>query len=260
MKENPYDEPRFFEKYSRMDRSQKGLTGAGEWHELQKLLPDFSGKRVLDLGCGYGWHCNYAAEQGAAYVLGTDISRKMLEAAQERNTGAAIEYRQAAMEDLRFPDSSFDVVLSSLAIHYVEEYGALVRNIGRWLAPGGSFVFSVEHPVFTAYGSQDWYYGPDGEILHFPVDSYYLEGRREAVFLGERVTKYHRTLTTYLDTLVRNGFRLARVVEPQPPEDMMELPGMRDELRRPMMLLVSAVKETVSGQPLGWKGLQSCVD
>ena len=69
-----------------------------------------------------------------------------------------------------------------------------------------------------------------------------MEGPREAVFLGERVTKYHRTLTTYLDTLLENGFRLTRMVEPQPPEDMMELPGMRDELRRPMMLLVSAVK------------------
>ena len=242
MKENKYDDPRFFEKYSQMTRSQQGLAGAGEWRELEKLLPDFHGKRVLDLGCGYGWHCQYAAEHGAAYVLGTDISQKMLEAARARNPGPSIEYRQAAMEDLRFPDGSFDVVLSSLAFHYVKDFRPLVRSISRWLTPGGSFVFSVEHPVFTAYGSQDWYYGPDGEILHFPVDNYYVEGPREAVFLGERVTKYHRTLTTYLDTLLENGFRLTRVVEPQPPEDMMELPGMRDELRRPMMLLVSAVK------------------
>lgn len=242
MKENKYDDPRFFEKYSRMTRSQQGLAGAGEWRELEKLLPDFHGRRVLDLGCGYGWHCQYAAEHGAACVLGTDISQKMLEAARARNPGPSIEYRQAAMEDLRFPDGSFDVVLSSLAFHYVKDFRPLVRSISRWLTPGGGFVFSVEHPVFTAYGSQDWYYGPNGEILHFPVDNYYLEGPREAVFLGERVTKYHRTLTTYLDTLLENGFRLTRVVEPQPPEDMMELPGMRDELRRPMMLLVSAVK------------------
>ena len=248
MKENKYDDPCFFEKYSQMTRSQQGLAGAGEWRELEKLLPDFHGRRVLDLGCGYGWHCQYAAEHGAACVLGTDISQKMLEAARARNPGPSIEYRQAAMEDLRFPDGFFDVVLSSLAFHYVKDFRPLVRSISRWLTPGGGFVFSVEHPVFTAYGSQDWYYGPDGEILHFPVDNYYLEGPREAVFLGERVTKYHRTLTTYLDTLLENGFRLTRVVEPQPPEDMMELPGMRDELRRPMMLLVSAVKDRPQGQ------------
>lgn len=242
MKENKYDDQEFFEAYGKMERSQKGLDGAGEWHELQKLLPDFQGKMVLDLGCGYGWHCKYAAVHGARYVLGTDISKKMLEAARTRNPGPSIEYRRAAMEDLDFQAESFDVVLSSLAFHYVKEFEPLVQNISRWLKSGGSFVFSVEHPVFTAYGSQDWYYDENGDILHFPVDNYYLEGRREAVFLGAQVTKYHRTLTTYLDTLLQNGFQLLRVVEPQPPEQMMELPGMRDELRRLMMLLVSAVR------------------
>ena len=54
MKENKYDDEIFFEKYSQMDRSKKGLTGAGEWHELKKMLPDFKGKKVLDLGCGFG--------------------------------------------------------------------------------------------------------------------------------------------------------------------------------------------------------------
>ena len=242
MKENKYNDPFFFEKYSQMERSKKGLAGAGEWYELQKLLPDFQGKRVLDLGCGYGWHCTYAADHGAAHVLGTDISQKMLDTAQEKNPGAAIEYRCAAMEDLTFQEDSFDVVLSSLAFHYVKDFESLVENISRWLKPSGSFVFSVEHPVFTAYGSQDWYYDENGNILHFPVDNYYLEGGREAVFLGERVIKYHRTITTYLDALLQNGFQILRVVEPQPPEDMMDLPGMKNELRRPMMLLVSAEK------------------
>ena len=59
MKENKYDDEQFFKKYSEMDRSLKGLQGAGEWPALEKLLPDFEHKRVLDLGCGYGWHCIY---------------------------------------------------------------------------------------------------------------------------------------------------------------------------------------------------------
>ena len=240
MKENKYDQETFFQKYSEMPRSRRGLAGAGEWRELQKLLPDFSGKRVLDLGCGYGWHCKYAREHGAASVLGTDLSEKMLEQARARNSGDGITYRRAAMEDLDFPAGSFDVALSSLAFHYVRDFAPLAENIHRWLTGGGAFVFSVEHPVFTAQGSQDWFYGENGEILHFPVDNYYMEGIRDAVFLGEHVTKYHRTLTTYLDTLLRSGFSLQRVVEPPPPEDMLDLPGMRGELRRPMMLLVSA--------------------
>lgn len=242
MKENRYDDPIFFQKYSEMDRSRLGLSGAGEWHELQKLLPDFQRKSVLDLGCGYGWHCVYAAEHGASQVLGIDISHKMLETAAEKNASPRITYRQCAMEDLQLPEASFDVIISSLAFHYVADFTALAENISRWLKSGGSLVFSVEHPVFTAYGSQDWYYDENGNILHFPVDNYYIEGKRDAVFLGEHVTKFHRTLTTYLNTLLNLGFRIRRVVEPQPPEDMMDLPGMKDELRRPMMLLVSAEK------------------
>lgn len=244
MKENKYDNEVFFRKYSEMLRSQKGLAGAGEWPALQKLLPDFSGRRVLDLGCGYGWHCKYAADHGAAYVLGTDLSERMLERAAAQNGGTGIEYRRAAMEDLQFPEGSFDVVLSSLALHYVQDFHQMTKNICAWLKSGGVFVFSVEHPVFTAYGSQDWYYGEDGQILHFPVDNYYIEGVRDAVFLGEHVIKYHRTLTTYLDALLQSGFTLTHVVEPQPPKDMLSLPGMRDELRRPMMLLVAAQKIT----------------
>lgn len=242
MKENQYDDPVFFQKYSGMYRSQNGLKGAGEWPELQKLLPDFAGLRVLDLGCGYGWHCIYAAEHGADFVLGTDISQKMLEVAGRKARHPNIQYECRAMEDLAFEDGSFDLVLSSLAFHYVEDFKSLAERIARWLKPGGWLVFSVEHPVFTSYGTQDWYYDENGKILHFPVDRYYMEGRRDAVFLGERVTKYHRTLTTYLDTLLQNGLTIRRIVEPRPPEDMLDLPGMRDELRRPMMLLVSATK------------------
>ena len=78
MKENKYDDPTFFQKYAGMARSQQGLAGAGEWQAFRALLPDFQGKSVLDLGCGYGWHCKYAQEKGAAQVLGVDLSQKML--------------------------------------------------------------------------------------------------------------------------------------------------------------------------------------
>lgn len=243
MKENKYDQTPFFQKYSEMSRSRKGLEGAGEWYALQKILPGFGGKKVLDLGCGYGWHCKYAADCGAESVLGTDISQKMLEAAKERNSDPRIDYQHIAMEDLSFPDNSFDVVLSSLAFHYVKDFETLIRNISCWIRPGGEFVFSVEHPVFTSYGSQDWYYDANGNILHFPVDRYYYEGKREAVFLGEQVIKYHRTLTTYLETLLQNGFELQHIIEPAPPEEMLDIAGMKDEMRRPMMLLVSARKK-----------------
>lgn len=60
--------------------------------------------------------------------------------------------------------------------------------------------------------------------------------------MGEPVVKYHRTLTTYLNTLLQKGFLIQHVIEPQPPEEMMDMDGMKGEMRRPMMLLVSARK------------------
>lgn len=178
MKKSPYDRERFFEKYSQMDRSRLGLAGAGEWESLEPLLPDFAGKRVLDLGCGYGWHCIYAAEHGAAAVTGVDLSEKMLAVAREKTTAPQVTYIRGDMAETPFPPESFDVVLSSLAIHYLPSFTDFLERVRQCLSPGGDFVFSVEHPIFTAAGPQEWYYGPDGTPLHFPVDRYFEEGRR----------------------------------------------------------------------------------
>ena len=238
MKENKYDEAHFFEQYCRMPRSIGGLTAAGEWHEFKKLLPDFTGKRVLDLGCGFGWHCLYASQQGASSVLGIDISEKMLHEAHLKNSAPNIEYRRMPIEDIDFAPNSFDIVLSSLAFHYLESFDQVCRCVKRCLSQGGDFVFSVEHPIFTAEGRQDWVYDESGSPLYWPVDHYFAEGKRKAIFLGEPVIKYHRTLTTYINSLLRNGFVLTGLVEPMPDDSMVS--QMPDELRRPMMLLLSA--------------------
>ena len=97
MKENKYDDEKFFNQYSQMSRSVDGLKGAGEWHVLKKMLPDFKGKRVLDLGCGFGWHCQYAIEHGAELALGIDIAEKMLNEAQTRNNSPRIAYKRMAI-------------------------------------------------------------------------------------------------------------------------------------------------------------------
>lgn len=244
MKENKYDQAAFFEKYAQMSRSKEGLIAAGEWETLKRILPDLNHKTLLDLGCGYGWHCIYAMEQGATKAVGVDISQKMLDVARTKTPFKEVEYIQAAMEDFEAPAASFDVVLSSLALHYIEDFDTVIKRVYHCLKSGGSFVFSVEHPLFTAYGTQDWYRDTTGKILHFPVDNYYYEGKRVAIFLGEEVVKYHKTLTTYINGLLSNGFEVKEVVEPQPSQQMIDaIPGMIDELRRPMMLIVSAIKK-----------------
>ena len=176
-------------------------------------------------------------------VVGIDLSEKMLNRARELTDDPAIEYRRLAIEDADFADGQFDVVFSSLAFHYVEAFDEVCRRAYRWLTPGGRFVFSVEHPIFTALAAQDWEYGQQGEKRHWPVDHYHREGPREARFLEDDVVKYHRTVATYLNLLIEAGFAVAKLSELKPTEEMLRRnPEWQEEVRRPMFLLIAAVR------------------
>jgi len=243
MKQNKYDDPEFFANYSQMARSIGGLEAAGEWPAFRSLLPDLRDKKVLDLGCGFGWHCRYAREQHARLVIGVDISEKMIRRAKESTDDPAIEYRRLAIEDIDFPTEEFDVVLSSLALHYVKRFDVVCTKVHHCIVPGGTFVISVEHPIFTALAAQDWYYGQHGERLYWPVDHYQEEGPRQARFLNHDVLKYHRTVATYVNALLDAGFIITRLYEPEPAQEMLDKDAeMHDETRRPMFLLIAAIK------------------
>jgi len=233
---NHYDNPEFFAAYAQMSRSQQGLDGAGEWHQLQPLFPDMTGRDVLDLGCGYGWHCRYAADHDAGSVLGIDQSEMMIAEAKKRNDAPGITYRVCSLQEYDYPKESFDLAVSNLVLHYVEDLDAVYRRIHEILRPGGVFLMNIEHPTFTAGVNQQ--FSADGT---WPVDDYYYPGLRKTDFLGHTITKYHHTLTQILGGLLKAGFRIEAVEEAMPPEEWRAV--MPDEMRRPMMLLVKAVKE-----------------
>ena len=233
---NHYDNPEFFAAYAQMSRSQQGLDGAGEWHQLQPLFPDVCGKDVLDLGCGYGWHCKYAADHGARSVLGIDQSEMMIVEAVKRNAAPGINYRVCSLQDYEYPAAAYDLVVSNLVLHYVEDLDGVYRRIHETLLPGGVFLMNIEHPTFTAGVNQQ--FAQDGT---WPVDDYYYPGLRKTDFLGHEITKYHHTLTQILGGLIKAGFCIEAVEEAMPPEEWRAV--MPDEMRRPMMLLVRARKE-----------------
>lgn len=246
---NEYDNEKFFEEYAKIPRSRDGLRSAGEWHQLRPLFPPLDGKKVLDLGCGYGWHCKFAAEQGATQILGLDSSWKMIETAKTRNTGEEIAYRICGIEEYEYPENTWDCVVSNLALHYIENIELVFQKVYRTLKRDGTFLFNIEHPVFTAGVGQDWIYSDEGKPKYWPVDHYFIPGERHTHFLGCNVVKQHHTLTQILMGLLKNGFELVAVEEAEPPEEMMELPGFKDELRRPMMLLVKAkARKTAVGK------------
>jgi SAM-dependent methyltransferase len=218
----------------------QGLTGAAEWPALQALLPDLRGLRVVDLGCGFGWFCRWAGEQGAAQVLGFDLSERMLDRARAMTSDAAITYLRADLERLELPEASFDLAFSSLALHYLADLEPLLARVRRALVPGGRFVFSVEHPIYTAPTHPGWQVEADGRKT-WPVDGYLAEGPRTTDWLAPGVIKQHRTLGTYLNLLIRLGFTLLHVEEWGPSlEQVAARPEWAEERERPMFLLIAA--------------------
>jgi SAM-dependent methyltransferase len=243
MTQNIYDNSDFFQAYSRMDRSLHGLTGAPEWRALQSMLPDLRGARVLDLGCGFGWFSRWAREQGAQSVLGFDVSENMLKRAIEMTSDEAVVYRRLDLEQIELPEAAFDLVFSSLVLHYVENLTRVVRSIHRALVPGGLFVFSTEHPIYTAPRRPEWLIQKGG-CRTWPVDQYLAEGPRMTDWLTKEVIKQHRTIGTTVNLLCHSGFALTHLEEWGPTEDQIAAhPEWAEHRDRPMFLLISARKQ-----------------
>ncbi|OAJ57915.1 SAM-dependent methyltransferase [Paraburkholderia ginsengiterrae] len=240
MAQNIYDNPDFFAGYSQLPRQVHGLDGAPEWHAIRALLPDLSGKRVVDLGCGFGWVSRWMREQGAASVLGLDLSQNMIARARAETADSAVEYRIADLDTLELPAAAFDLAYSALTFHYVQDFDRLVRVIRKALVPGGHFVFTIEHPIFMAAVHPHWISDEDGRKT-WPINGYSVEGERRTDWFAKGVVKYHRTLGTTLNSLIGAGFEIRRVEEFAPtPEQIEHLPQLEEELERPMMLIVSA--------------------
>jgi SAM-dependent methyltransferase len=240
MTQNIYDDETFFAGYAKLERSVGGLDGAAEWPALRAMLPDMTGRRVLDLGCGYGWFCRWARAAGAVHVLGLDVSARMLERARTMTSDDAIAYRRADLETLTLEPASVDLAYSSLALHYVERLETLLATVHRALTPGGYLVVSVEHPIYTAPGNPGWTHDASGHAT-WPLDRYLDEGPRITDWLAEGVVKQHRTLGTYLNLLLGLGFALRHVEEWGPTAAQIAArPEWADERHRPPFLLISA--------------------
>jgi len=240
MAQNIYDNPEFFAGYSQLPRQVHGLAGAPEWPAIRAMLPDLSGKRIIDLGCGFGWFARWAREVGAASVLGLDLSERMIARAKADTSDPAIEYRIEDLEVVRLAPAAFDFAYSALAFHYVEDFGRLVREVHKALTPGSHFVFTIEHPIYMAATHPHWWTDEDGRKT-WPVNRYALEGERRTDWFAKGVVKYHRRVGTTLNTLIRSGFAIRQVEEFAPTaEQIAESPELAEELERPMMLLVAA--------------------
>lgn len=243
MAQNVYDDEDFFVAYAALERSRFGLGAMPEWPAMRAMLPLLGGARVVDLGCGYGWFCQWAAAAGARSVLGVDVSERMLERARSATAATdPITYARADLDVVELEPGSVDVAYSALALHYLTDIDRLFRVVADALVPGGRFVVSCEHPIFTAPRQPVFVTGPDGHEV-WQLDQYLVEGERIRDWLAPGVRKHHRTLSTYVTTLLAAGFELTDLVEWTPTDDdLVTHPDWAAERERPMFLLLGATR------------------
>lgn len=246
MKQNIYDNPNFFKDYTTLRESEITANDFIEQPAIKSLIPCLKGKSVLDLGCGDGHFSKYCIENGAKNVIGVDISNNMIERAKKLNQDDNIEFMCLPMEDLGLTNQKFDLIISSLSIHYVEDYPAMIEKINGLLKNGGDFIFSTEHPIATARkGSNHWIKTEDGNKLHWALDNYQEEGIREHDwFVDYSVVIYHRTISTLVNTLIEHGFSLDKIIEPQSTLTGIEkMPELINEKRRPSFIIIKSKKQ-----------------
>ncbi len=240
--QNIYDDPDFLAGYVTLDRQVHGLDGATEWSTLRSMLPDVDGQRVVDLGCGFGWFSRWADENGAASVLGVDVSTKMLERARTETTSSTVKYQCADLDQLDLEPNSTDHVFSSLTLHYVRDLNRLLSMIAASMTPGGALVFSVEHPIYSAPTTQGFETSAIGNRI-WPLDNYLVEGERVTSWFVDGIVKEHRTIATYVNTVISAGLVLDQIVEFGPTAEAVEAqPELADDRHRPWFMLLRATK------------------
>lgn len=222
---------------------------------VERLLGDVKDKMLLDAGCGEGYLARYYAKKGAS-VTAIDISEQLIETSEQLTEDArgTIDYRVDNVCHIEsIPNAEFDIVLSNLVLLNVPCLEDAIKEFHRVLRVGGILVFSIVHPAFNFYGPGSWEMGeknPDTnrrEGLYFKIDRYLEEEEyerywktREGGKFPEPFSFFHRTLSTYLNTLSNTGFRLLEFAEPEPIDDD---PFFDRESRVPFFAVFKAMKE-----------------
>lgn len=202
-------------------------------------LGSVTGRRVLDLGCGDGSTAGLILAKGAASYVGLDGSAGMIEVARRGSIDERMRFIHGDIEEFDLGVGQFDVVISRMALHYVEELAAVFDGVHRALDEHGRLVVSVVHPVITSHDNPS-----DGPRTSWMVDSYFDRGARERTWFGSSVVWQHRTVEDYVRLITDHGFRLDVLSECEPSAEL--LAADTDELARrrrvPLVLLLGATR------------------
>ena len=200
-----------------------GFTGGVDPEYEEQIVPLvvaelLQATRILDVGCGEGQVSRrLAAGRPDREVVGVDPTERHIEVARSR--GGGVVYQIASVDGLPFDDNHFDAVVACLVFEHVDDLDAAIGEVSRVIAPGGTFLFLLNHPLLQTPNS-GWI---DDQILD-PPEQYWRIGEYltetvniEEVEPGVRVRFVHRPLGRYINTLSAAGLVLEHMHEPPPP-------------------------------------------
>ena len=231
-----YDEDEIFATYWASRTRPDNPNDTLEQPVLRDLAGELRGRRILDLGCGAATFGVFALAEGAATYLGVDASQRMVAAAQAALADTPGRVIQASFETWDYPAAAFDLVVSSLALHYVADLDAVMGGIARALVPGGRVVFSVEHPIITSC-ARGW---TQPQRQDWVVDDYFVTGPRQTSWLGGEVVRYHRTVEEYVIALQAAGLTLDSLRKSRPERERFTVEAeYTRRLRIPLFLFLA---------------------
>ena len=248
-KTSVYDKENFFELYQKLRENPISLNEIVEKPTMLSLLPDLKGKKLLDLGCGTGGHLQLYLERGADKVIGTDLSEKMLEQAEKdlqkcgQFSGHFSLYHLPMEKLAELPERHFDVITSSFAFHYIENFPALLSTICDKLSSNGTLVFSQEHPITTCHKEGDrWEKNEKKQQIAYRLNHYREEGERNRNWFKQPFQTYHRTTATIINNLIHTGFQIEQMEEPMLADQPQWHNEFKDLSHRPPLLFIKARK------------------
>lgn len=234
-----YDNDEFLDNYLTRRHRAESPNNIIEKPVLMELIGDVSGKKVLDLGCGDAEFGLELMKQGCSFYEGVEGSLNMVGKAVSILDRTTSKIHHSSMEAWDFPDEEYDLVVSRLALHYIENVEPVFKRVYSSLKIDGQFIFSVQHPILTSSVQS----ATKSARTDWKVDDYFHAGKRVEPWIEKEVVKYHRTIEEYFNELKRAGFKIEEISECSPRlENFKSEEEYKRRMRIPLFLVFACSK------------------